>query len=105
SNVSEPSIAEHVAFVRVGLQIAVENPLFGVGPELYPEVFPRYRDQVLPPSQAAALAPFRVESPHDVPLAIADGAGLPALAAYLAIILLALRSGIRRWSNASGKER
>ena len=48
--------------------------------------FDNYRDQVLSPERAAHIARYRPESPHNVYLALADGAGLPALAAYLTIV-------------------
>lgn len=104
-DVAETSAAQHLALWRVGVQIVVDNPVLGIGPEMYPEFFPRYRDRLLSPAQAAGFAPYRVESPHNVPLAIADGAGIPALVAYLLIVVSALRSGFRRLSTSSPEER
>jgi O-antigen ligase len=70
----------------VGLAIAADHPVVGTGQDTYVLVFPQYRDRVLSPGRAAALGQYRPESPHNVYLATADGAGLPALVAYLAIV-------------------
>ncbi len=97
---SEPSTAGHLDLMAVGIRIALDYPVLGIGPEMYPAVFPGYRDRVLPADQAAILAGFRPESPHDVPLAIADGAGIPALALYVLLIVVSLVSGARRFAAA-----
>lgn len=60
--------------------------VLGTGQETYPELFPQYRDTVLEPSRAQAFMPFRPESPHNVYVAIASGAGFPALAAYFSVL-------------------
>jgi O-antigen ligase len=100
-NASESSAAIHVELWLVGSRMALENPLLGVGPEVFPVAFPRYRDKVLAPERAAVLARHRPESPHNVPIAIAAGAGIPALAAYLALVLGVLIMGWRRVRAAS----
>jgi O-antigen ligase len=105
TEVEAGSGAFHVDLWAVGVQMAVENPLFGVGPEIYPALFPRYRDEILPPDRAALLSRFRPESPHNVPIAIAVGTGVPALAAYVALIVVALAAGLRRWRRARPTER
>jgi O-antigen ligase len=84
---------------RVAAHVAADHPLLGSGPETFPDVFPRYSHDVLSPERAAVLDAFRVESPHNVYLGIAAGAGLPALAAYVALIaasVAALLAAIRR---------
>jgi O-antigen ligase len=89
----------------VGLRIALDDPLLGTGPDTYPYLFAHYRDTVLPPPRAAVMARFTPESPHDIPLAIADGAGIPALGAYLAFVLSALALAWRRLRRAPRAER
>jgi O-antigen ligase len=63
-------------------------------------MFDGYRDRILAPDRAALLSRFRPESPHNVYVATAAGAGVPALVAYLAVIglsgagmVVAMRSG------------
>lgn len=105
ADVSEGSAASHLDLWTVGVRMAVDYPLLGIGPEIYPRLFPRYRDDVLSPARAAVMARFRPESPHNVPIAIAVGAGIPALVAYLGIVLLAMRMGWRRMRRAPPPER
>lgn len=104
-NLAEGSAASHLDLWAVGARIALDHPLLGVGPEIYPDLFARYRGVVLPPARAAIMARFRPESPHSVPIAIAVGAGIPALIAYLAIVVLAVSAGWRRLRLASPRER
>ena len=82
----DSSVRMHLDMWVVGAHIAADNPVLGTGQETYPELFPRYRDRVLEPSRAAAFMPFRLESPHNVYIAIAAGSGFPALAAYIAVL-------------------
>ena len=42
---------------------------------------------MLPADRASALDAYRVESPHNVYLAIAAGSGFPALLAYVGIVV------------------
>lgn len=71
---------------RVALEVVKEHPVLGTGPETFPDVFPSYSHRVLPDDRADALDAFRVESPHNVYLAIASGSGIAALLAYLLAI-------------------
>ena len=86
TDLEDSSVQMHLDMWAVGTHIALDNPVLGTGQETYPELFPRYRDAVLEPSRASAFMPFRPESPHNVYLAIAAGAGFPALAAYVAVL-------------------
>lgn len=86
ADLAEGSIASHLDLWAVGVAIAADHPLVGTGQDTYVLVFPDYRDRILAPDRAAIMARFRPESPHNVYLAIAAGAGFPALAAYLAVI-------------------
>jgi O-antigen ligase len=95
TNPSESSNLSHIDLWTVGARIAIEHPLFGMGLDTYVEAFPEYRDQVLRPDRAAIMARFRPESPHNVYLAIAGGAGVFALAAYLTVIVATFYSAIR----------
>ena len=57
-------------------------------------MIPRYADDLSARSRRQ-LAKHRVESPHNVYLAIAAGMGFPALACYLALIALIIASVLR----------
>jgi O-antigen ligase len=99
-NASESSNRAHLDLWAVGVRIAVDHPIFGTGPDTYPVVFPRYRDEVLPPERAAVLAQFRPESPHNVYVAIASGSGLPTLVAYVVLVGSCLALGARAARSA-----
>ncbi len=86
TDLEDSSVRMHLDMWAVGAHISLDNPVLGAGQETYPELFPRYRDAVLEPSRASAFMPFRPESPHNVYLAIAAGVGIPALAAYVAVL-------------------
>jgi putative inorganic carbon (HCO3(-)) transporter len=94
-NLQETSIEDHLDLWAVGAQIAIDHPLLGTGPDAYVLVFPAYRLDTLPAAEASRMARFRPESPHNVYLAIASGLGLPALVAYLALILTVISGLVR----------
>jgi O-antigen ligase len=91
ADLSESSTQIKLDLWAVGVAIAADHPVVGVGHDNYVLVFDDYRDQVLPAGRAEQMARFRPESPHNVYLGWAVGAGLPALAAYLAIVAIAVR--------------
>ena len=84
---NDSSLSFHLAAWEVAARIALDEPLTGTGQETYPDVFPGWSHRVLSAERAAELDAFRVESPHNVYLGIAAGAGIPALAAYLGLLV------------------
>lgn len=82
---------------RVGAAISSDHPWFGVGHEVYPERFHEYAATTLDEDGWRALAPYRPESPHNVYIATAVNAGLPALGLYLALIAWGLVEAGRRF--------
>lgn len=82
---------------RVGAAISADHPWLGVGHEVYPELFHQYAATTLDDDGRRALAPYRPESPHNVYLATAVNAGLPALGLYLGLIAWALVEAGRRF--------
>lgn len=80
----------YFALWEVGLAIAADHAITGAGQDTYAIVFPEYRDSVLDPAYAEYFARFRPESPHNVYVSIAAGAGFPALATYLVLVGAAL---------------
>ena len=93
--------SDHLSLWKVGLAITADHPLVGTGQETYSLVFPEYRDDVLDPPTARYLSAFRPESPHNLYIATAAGAGVPTLAALLAVVALALRRILAGAMNAS----
>ncbi len=102
ADLQEGSIADRLDLWAVGVRISLDHPLLGTGPDSYALEFPAYRESVLPPDRAAFMGRFRPESPHNVYLAIADGLGLPALVAYLAVSAGALLAAWRAAGRADG---
>lgn len=98
------SVRTHLDIWRVAAHIAVEHPAIGTGQETFPDVFPGYSHSVLPRDRASYLDAFRVESPHNVYLGIAAGAGFPALAAYAGIIAGFAYAVLRAARTARSKE-
>jgi O-antigen ligase len=82
----DESIGNHLDLWRVAVRMIEDHPLFGTGPETYPEEFPAYSRVVLAPAAVRYFDQYRVESPHDEVLAIGAGSGIPAALAYLVIL-------------------
>lgn len=83
----EASTDAHRDVWRVAAAIAMTDPLFGTGPDTFPDIFPTASHRVLTAERFDYLDQFRVESPHNLFLATAAGSGLPAmvgLAAFFA---------------------
>jgi O-antigen ligase len=99
------SNAYHLDLWHVAWRVTVDHPLFGTGQETFPELFPSYSKE-LPFFHAVVLDEYRIESPHDVYLAISAGTGVPALAAYVllvASVVTAMLLAARRATTASTK--
>jgi tetratricopeptide (TPR) repeat protein len=76
---------------RDTLPIVAHHPLTGLGPETFGTQFPLYESLDL----ARAYPDFYHESPHDLPLDLAAGQGLPAAIAFLGLCGLAVWAGLR----------
>ncbi len=85
----------------VGVAIVEDNPLVGIGHEAYPEAFPDYAAAELSAESRRRLAPFRPESPHNIFVATAVNAGLPAALLYAALFGWALWTAARRFIVAN----
>lgn len=99
----EGSIRFHLDQWRLGIQVAVDHPLLGTGPETFPLVFRPYLDQVLPPDRAQLLGRFRLESPHNELIGVAAEMGLPALMAYTAFLVSCAAICVRRARASDGE--
>jgi O-antigen ligase len=76
----DPTNRDRLAMVRTGTAMVRDFPLTGVGPDMIPRLYAQYRD----PDAVQALNPHL----HNVPLQIAAERGLPALAIWIAFVVL-----------------
>ena len=88
-DVNDPSNRDRVAMMRSGARMIADRPLTGVGPNMIPRVYDRYLD----PSAVNRTNPHL----HNVPMQIAAERGLPALAAWLWFLVVAVRDLWRRF--------
>lgn len=83
------SVAYRGDYWRAGWEITMDNPIFGVGVDMYRDNFRLYRDQ---------KASFRdnsntwVDSAHNIFLDISTNGGLPLILIYICFILLTIAS-------------
>jgi len=87
ADTSDFSILERVDLWQVGVRVASDHPLVGTGPDTFAVVWPEYRDQVVDPDRLFALQGSDPASPHNLFIATAQGAGLPALVALLVALI------------------
>jgi O-antigen ligase len=85
----DPSNWDRLCMARSGLAMIADRPVVGLGPNMARRLYPEYR---LPSA-------LRKEVPHlhDSFLQLAAERGLPALASYLALILVSLAAAWRMW--------
>lgn len=76
----DPSSRDRVAMLQTGAAMIKDHPLTGVGPNMVERVYAQYRD----PDGVQKTNPHL----HNVPVQIAAERGLPALAAWLAFVVL-----------------
>jgi O-antigen ligase len=102
---ADVSTGIHLDLWHEAWRITMDHALVGTGQDTFPVVFPQYA-QDLGEQRATELAHYRMESPHNVYLSIASGAGVPVLAAYLTLVgafAAAAVSAARRTQDASTK--
>jgi len=87
-NSQDASRRDRAAMLEIGTAIVRDHPVFGVGPEMIETVYPKYRP-------ASAVNPTNPHL-HNVPMQIAAERGLPALAAWLWFVVVALRDLYRQ---------
>jgi O-antigen ligase len=76
----DPTNRDRLAMARTGAAMVQDFPLTGVGPNMIPKLYTQYRD----PDAVQAMNPHL----HNVPLQIAAERGLPALAIWIAFVVL-----------------
>ncbi|HEX2254047.1 MAG TPA: O-antigen ligase family protein, partial [Thermoanaerobaculia bacterium] len=97
TDLSDTSNYDRLCMAEAGVRMIVERPLTGIGPEMVEHRYPIYRHPTAPR--------YWVPHLHNSFLQLAAERGLPALAAYLALLaasLAAAWSGYRREGGRRG---
>jgi O-antigen ligase len=81
-DLNDPTNRDRVAMAKAGIRMIADRPIVGVGPDQVKAVYERYRD-------ASAVEPVNVHL-HNVPLQIAAERGLPGLALWTWLIVVAV---------------
>jgi O-antigen ligase len=94
-DLNDPTNRDRMAMLEAGVHMVKDHPLFGVGMNMVPKVYPQYRtaDAV---DRADATGPETRSHLHNVPMQLAAERGLPALAAWLWFIVVAARDLYRQ---------
>jgi O-antigen ligase len=92
---NDPANRDRFAMLRMGVNMVKDHPLTGVGPEMVERVYEQYRD----PMAVNKTNPHL----HNNPMQIAAERGLPALAAWLWFVIVAMRDLWRQWRAGSAK--
>lgn len=95
-------LADRLVVWRATLRMVGDHPVFGIGYGAFGRTYPRYLD----PGDATITVletpgHLWAQHPHNEALAVAAGAGIPAAAAYLALIAVALWKALSRPHPAS----
>lgn len=85
-----PANQDRVAMLKAGVAMTEDHPLFGVGLNMVPREYLKYRTADARDS-AGSVVPETRSHLHNVPMQIAAERGLPALAAWLWFVLAAGR--------------
>ncbi len=83
-----PGNQDRIAMLQAGVAIVKDHPIFGVGMNMMPREYLRYRTLEAVDSAGATLPETRSHL-HNVPMQIAAERGLPALAAWLWFVIAA----------------
>jgi O-antigen ligase len=94
-DLDDPSNRDRVAMWTIGRRIVADHPVFGVGPDMVKNVYAEYRPAVYVNPTNPHL--------HNVPIQIAAERGLPALAAWIWFIAVALRDHWRQLRHGAVK--
>jgi O-antigen ligase len=92
SDLRDPSSRDRLAMMQTGASMIRDHPLTGVGPNMVQRLYTRYRDQ----NSVQKVNPHL----HNVPLQIAAERGLPALAVWIAFVVV-LTAGVFRLFRSS----
>jgi O-antigen ligase len=95
ADLSEPSNYDRLCMVEAGLGMVADRPLTGLGPEMVQERYPIYR----PPTATRYQTPHL----HNDLLHLAAERGVPAMAAYVAMMLATLTAAWRGYRHEGGR--
>jgi putative inorganic carbon (HCO3(-)) transporter len=97
-----PANQDRVAMLKAGVAMVKDHPLFGVGMNMVPREYLKYRtaDAV---DSAGAVGPETRSHLHNVPMQLAAERGLPALAAWLWFVVAAGAGLWRLLKNSDSK--
>lgn len=94
ADLSDESNYDRLCMAEAGLRMVGERPLLGIGPDLVKRLYPIYRHPTAPR--------WNVPHLHDAYLQIAAERGLPALAAFLALLGGSALAAWRGWRRGGG---
>jgi O-antigen ligase len=95
-NLNDPTVRDRVAMLHIGERMVAARPLTGVGPNMVPRLYARYRG----PDAVKPVNPHL----HNNPLQIAAERGLPALALWVWFVVAVIRDAWTRFSNGRHRE-
>jgi len=95
-NMNDPTVRDRVAMLHIGERMVAARPLTGVGPNMVPRQYARYRG----PDAVKPVNPHL----HNNALQIAAERGLPALALWLWFIVAVVRDLWSRFSSGRQRE-
>lgn len=93
-DIENPSNIDRISMAEAGGAMIAEHPWLGVGPDLVETVYPRYRVPTAVRDEVPHL--------HNSFIQLAAERGLPELAAYLALMLVAARAAWKRFVAEGG---
>lgn len=87
----DPGSVDRIAMLEIGARIARDFPLAGVGPNMVPRVYPRYRPDY-------AVNPVNPHL-HNVPVQIMAERGIPALLVWIGFVLILVTGLLRQFRH------
>ena len=87
------TVRDRIAMIRTGVRLVRDYPLMGVGPDMVEHVYADYRD----PAAVQESNPHL----HNVPIQIAAERGIPALLAWIALVVAVTRGLIHHFRTSA----
>src|SRR5206468_8103632 len=98
-NMNDPTVVDRITMLHIGERMIAAHPILGVGPNMVQRRYTEYRgsDPIAGPDGVVHINPHL----HNDALQIAAERGLPALAAWLAFLVITVRGLWRRFSSGA----